>query len=231
MLGSSSRCPSVMPSSIPPSEFEREALLHVPTLLAVGTRLTRNSSEAEDLVQDALLKALRAREQFASGTNMRAWLLRILTNTFINRYRRGGLEKTLVEGPDADPLADGWVGASTMAAMRDPESQALRSLLEKEITRALDELPEEFRLAVVLSDVEELSYKEIAEIMGCPIGTVMSRLHRGRRLLKRRLYEHARAYGIVGPEAEVGSGRDAAPAQEPPVVDIANYRTKRGGQR
>jgi RNA polymerase sigma-70 factor (ECF subfamily) len=206
----------------------------VPTLLAVGTRLTRNASEAEDLVQDALLKALRAREQFASGTNMRAWLLRILTNTFINRYRRGGLEKTLVEGPDADPLADGWVGASTMEAMRDPESQALRSLLEKEITRALDELPEEFRLAVVLSDVEELSYKEIAEIMGCPIGTVMSRLHRGRRLLKRRLYEHARAYGIVGPETEVGKGRDsgaAVPAEESPVLDMANYRAKRAVQR
>ncbi len=207
--------------------------MHVPTLLAVGTRLTRNASEAEDLVQDALLKALRAREQFASGTNMRAWLLRILTNTFINRYRRGGLEKTLVEGPDADPLADGWVGASTMEAMRDPESQALRSLLEKEITRALDELPEEFRLAVVLSDVEELSYKEIAEIMGCPIGTVMSRLHRGRRLLKRRLYEHARAYGIVGPETEVGKGRDGAtaPAEESPVLEMANYRAKRAVQR
>jgi RNA polymerase sigma-70 factor (ECF subfamily) len=143
------------------------------------------------------------------------------------------LEKTLVEGPDADPLADGWVGASTMEAMRDPESQALRSLLEKEITRALDELPEEFRLAVVLSDVEELSYKEIAEIMGCPIGTVMSRLHRGRRLLKRRLYEHARAYGIVGPETEVGKGRDgaAAPAEESPVLDMANYRAKRAVQR
>jgi RNA polymerase sigma-70 factor, ECF subfamily len=206
-----------------PTEFEREALTHVPTLLAVGTRLTRNAAEAEDLVQDALLKALRAKEQFASGSNMRAWLLRILTNTFINRYRRGGLEKTLMEGPDADPLADGWVGASSMEAMRDPESQALRSLLEKEITAALDELPEEFRLAVVLSDVEELSYKEIAEIMGCPIGTVMSRLHRGRRLLKKRLYEHARAYGIVGPETEVG----ATKSDETPVVDLSNYRARR----
>ncbi|HVJ15756.1 MAG TPA: sigma-70 family RNA polymerase sigma factor [Polyangiaceae bacterium] len=212
-----------MRASTAPSEFEREALTHVPTLLAVGTRLTRNAAEAEDLVQDALLKALRAREQFASGSNMRAWLLRILTNTFINRYRRGGLEKTLMEGPDADPLADGWVGASSMEAMRDPESQALRSLLEKEITAALDELPEEFRLAVVLSDVEELSYKEIAEIMGCPIGTVMSRLHRGRRLLKKRLYEHARAYGIVGPETEVGTQK----ADETPVVDLRNYRAKR----
>jgi RNA polymerase sigma-70 factor (ECF subfamily) len=149
--------------------------------------------------------------------------LRILTNTFINRYRRGGLEKNLMEGPDADPLADGWVGASSMEAMRDPESQALRSLLEKEITAALDELPEEFRLAVVLSDVEELSYKEIAEIMGCPIGTVMSRLHRGRRLLKRRLYEHARAYGIVGPETEVGAQK----ADDTPVVDLSDYRAKR----
>src|SRR5918993_2628008 len=98
-----------MAHSLPPSEFEREALTHLPALLAVSSRLTRSSSEAEDLVQDALLKALRAREQFASGSNMRAWLLRILTNTFINRYRRGGLEKTLMEGPDADPLADGWV--------------------------------------------------------------------------------------------------------------------------
>jgi RNA polymerase sigma-70 factor (ECF subfamily) len=210
--------------SVPPqSEFEREALSHVPSLMAVGTRLTRNTAEAEDLVQDALLKALRAREQFASGSNMRAWLLRILTNTFINRYRRGGLEKNLMEGPDADPLADGWVGASSMEAMRDPESQALRSILEKEIAAALDELPEEFRLAVVLSDVEELSYKEIAEIMGCPIGTVMSRLHRGRRLLKRRLYEHARAYGIVGPEAAVGEPR----ADETPIVNLSSYRAKR----
>jgi RNA polymerase sigma-70 factor, ECF subfamily len=214
-----------MRASVPPSEFEREALAHVPTLLAVGTRLTRNQTEAEDLVQDALLKALRAREQFASGSNMKAWLLRILTNTFINRYRRGGLEKAVIEGPDADPLADGWVGASSMEAMRDPESQALRALLEKEISQALGELPEEFRLAVVLSDVEELSYKEIAEIMGCPIGTVMSRLHRGRRLLKRRLYEHARAYGIVGPEPEVGAGSQAA---ETPVVELSNYRSKRG---
>jgi RNA polymerase sigma-70 factor (ECF subfamily) len=110
-----------------------------------------------------------------------------------------------------------------MEAMRDPESQALRSILEKEIAAALDELPEEFRLAVVLSDVEELSYKEIAEIMGCPIGTVMSRLHRGRRLLKRRLYEHARAYGIVGPEAAVGEPR----ADETPIVNLSSYRAKR----
>jgi RNA polymerase sigma-70 factor (ECF subfamily) len=203
------------------SEFEKEAMSHLPTLLAVGARLTRSTAEAEDLVQDTLLKALRAKAHFTPGSNMRAWLLRILTNTFINRYRRGGLERSVLDGPDADPLADGWIGASTMEAMRDPESRAMRALLEKEIVTALDELPEEFRLAVVLSDVEELSYREISEIMGCPIGTVMSRLHRGRRLLKRRLYEHARTLGIVGPEDSVGSApqRDA-------VVDLSTYRKK-----
>ncbi|HTQ04797.1 MAG TPA: sigma-70 family RNA polymerase sigma factor [Polyangiaceae bacterium] len=195
---------------------------HLPTLLAVGSRLTRSNSEAEDLVQDTLLKAIRAQEHFTPGSNMRAWLLRILTNTFINRYRRGGLERSVLDGPDADPLADGWIGASTMEAMRDPESRAMRALLEKEIVAALDELPEEFRLAVVLSDVEELSYKEISEIMGCPIGTVMSRLHRGRRLLKRRLFEHARTLGIIGPEVEVG----AAPARAEAVVDLSSYRKK-----
>jgi RNA polymerase sigma-70 factor, ECF subfamily len=204
-------------------QFEQEVLQHLPSLLSVSSRLMKNGPEAEDLVQDAVLKAIRARGQFETGTNLRAWLLKILTNTFINRYRRGGLERSVLDGPDADPLADGWVSASTMEALRDPESQALRPILEAEIGRALDELPTEFRLAVVLSDVEDLSYKEISDIMGCPIGTVMSRLHRGRRMLKSRLYEHARALGIVGPEATVGELR---PVDS--VVEIDSYRKKKG---
>jgi RNA polymerase sigma-70 factor (ECF subfamily) len=212
------------------TDFEREALAHLPTLMAVSSRLTRSSVESEDLVQDTLLKALRAREHFLPGSNMRAWLLRILTNTFINRYRRGGLERSVLDGPDADPLADGWVGAATMESMRDPESGALRAILEKEIVSALDELPEEFRLAVVLSDVEELSYREIADIMGCPIGTVMSRLHRGRRILKKRLYEHARAFGIVGPEESVGPTSGAAKTGgAEPFVELADYKRRKGG--
>jgi RNA polymerase sigma-70 factor (ECF subfamily) len=207
------------------SDFEREALQHLGSLLAVATRMTRNPAEAEDLVQDTFVKAMRAREQFEAGTNMRAWLLRILTNTFINRYRRGGLEKSVLEGPDADPLADGWISSSTMEAMRDPESQALRPVLEQEIRHALDELPDEFRLAVMLADVEELSYREIADIMGCPIGTVMSRLHRGRRLLKTRLYEHALDMGIVGPESTVGAAKSEQP------VDLDAYRARKGATR
>lgn len=203
-------------------EFERAILDHAPSLMAVACRLGRNRAEAEDLVQDTLVKALRARGQYESGTNLKAWLLKILKNTFINRYRRSGLEKTILEGPDADPLADGWIGASTLRAMRDPEGQALRSVIGEEIVRALDAMPEEFRMVVVLADVEELSYKEIADLMGCPIGTVMSRLHRGRRLLKSSLVEHARALGFdtEGPEIK----KTEAP------LELDAYRTKRGAK-
>jgi RNA polymerase sigma-70 factor (ECF subfamily) len=215
-------------SGISAEDFEREALAQLSALLAVGARLTKNPSEAEDLVQDTFVKAMRARQQFEPGTNMRAWLLRILTNTFINRYRRGGLERSVIEGPDADPLADGWIGSSTLEAMRDPESRALRPIVEAEINRALDNIPDEFRLAVVLADVEEMSYREIADIMGCPIGTVMSRLHRGRRMLKAHLYEHARAMGIIGPEPVVGE----VPAEaKPKPIDLASWRAKKVGTR
>jgi len=201
------------------TSFEAELLSHLDTLYSVSCRMTKSTAEAEDLVQDTVVKAMRARSQFQPGTNIKAWLLRILTNTFINRYRRGGLERDLFEGPDADPLTDGWIGATTMRAMRDPETQALKPIIEAEVARALEDLPEDFRLAVVLSDIEELSYKEIADAMGCPIGTVMSRLHRGRRLLQKTLREHAVALGIV---AEEEPGRpESAP------VDLAAYRSKK----
>jgi RNA polymerase sigma-70 factor (ECF subfamily) len=203
--------------------FAEECLTHIDTMYGVACRLTRNPTEAEDLVQDALVKAMRARHQFLVGTNLKAWLFRILTNTFINKYRRGGLERSLLEGPDADPLADGWVSASTMRQLRDPEQIALLPIIEGEVGRALDALPAEFKLAVILCDVEEFSYEEIAEIMGCPIGTVMSRLHRGRKLLQRSLYSHALAMGIVKGEDNVGSAERNAPA------DLSAYRAKKRG--
>jgi RNA polymerase sigma-70 factor, ECF subfamily len=202
-------------------EFERTILEHSPNLLAAACRLGRSRAEAEDLVQDTLVKALRARDQYESGTNLKAWLLKILKNTFINRYRRSGLERTVLEGPDADPLADGWIGADTLRSMRDPEGQALRPVIQREIMSALDQMPEEFRMVVVLADVEELSYREIADMMGCPIGTVMSRLHRGRRLLKASLIEHARALGI-------DTHTEKTEAEAP--VELNAYRTKRGGR-
>ncbi len=204
-------------------QFLDETMSHMDALYGVACRLTRNPTEAEDLVQDALVKAMRARDQFQPGTNLKAWLFRILTNTFINKYRRGGLERSVLEGPDADPLADGWVSASTMRQLRDPETIALLPIVEGEVRRALDALPPEFRLAVVLADVEEFSYEEIADIMGCPIGTVMSRLHRGRKLLQKSLYAHALAMGIVKGEEAVGAEKAAAPA------DLGAYRAKKRG--
>jgi RNA polymerase sigma-70 factor (ECF subfamily) len=210
------KCPA------PLDTFEVDVLSHLDTLYAVACRLTKNPLEAEDLVQDSLLKAIRAREQYQPGTNLKAWLFKILTNTFINKFRRGGLERVVLEGPDADPLVDGWVSAASMRALRDPETQALRPIVEREIHRALDELPEEFRLAVVLSDVEELSYKEIADVMDCPVGTVMSRLHRGRRMLQRKLYDHAVLLGIAPVDAP---GDDSV--AEP--IDIAQFRARKRG--
>jgi RNA polymerase sigma-70 factor (ECF subfamily) len=201
--------------------FAEEALAHMDALYGVACRLTRNPTEAEDLVQDALVKAMRAREQFHAGTNLKAWMFRILTNTFINKYRRGGLEKSVLDGPDADPLADGWVSASTMRQLRDPEQIALRPIVEGEVQKALDALPAEFKLAVVLCDVEEFSYEEIADIMQCPIGTVMSRLHRGRKLLQKSLYAHALAMGIV-------KGEDEIFAKSEPT-DLAAFRAKKRG--
>lgn len=198
--------------------FIDDAVAHLDTLHAVACRLTRNPTEAEDLVQDTVVKAMRARDQFQPGTNMKAWLCRILTNTFINKYRRGGLERAVFEGPDADPLADGWVGAATMRQLRDPEQVALTPVVAAEVQRALDDLPAEFRLAVILCDVEEFSYEEIAQMMGCPIGTVMSRLHRGRKLLQRSLYNHALALGIVKGEERV----EARPS------DLAAFRRRKG---
>jgi len=203
--------------------FAEEALSHMDAMYGVACRLTRNPTEAEDLVQDALVKAMRARDQFNTGTNLKAWMFRILTNTFINKYRRGGLERSVLEGPDADPLVDGWVSASTMRQLRDPEQMALRPIVESEVGRALDALPAEFKLAVVLCDVEEFSYEEIAEIMGCPIGTVMSRLHRGRKLLQKSLYSHALAMGIVKGEDEIFEPRNSEPA------NLATYRAKKRG--
>lgn len=203
--------------------FVEDVLSHMDALYGVACRLTRNPTEAEDLVQDALVKAMRAKEQFRAGTNLKAWLFKILTNTFINKYRRGGLERSVLDGPDADPLADGWVSASTMRQLRDPEAIALLPIVEGEVRKALDQLPPEFRLAVILCDVEELSYEEIATIMGCPIGTVMSRLHRGRKLLQKALYQHALALGIVKGEDVVGE------KPEKTVSSIEDYKQRKRG--
>jgi RNA polymerase sigma-70 factor (ECF subfamily) len=221
--------PSALNDAPNQDAFTDEALTHLDAMYGVACKLTRNPTEAEDLVQDAFVKAMRARDQFQSGTNLKAWLFRILTNTFINKYRRGGLERSVLDGPDADPLADGWVSASTMRQLRDPETLALMPIVEDEIRRALDALPADFRLAVILCDVEEFSYDEIAQIMGCPIGTVMSRLHRGRKLLQRSLYNHALALGVVKAEQCVGDSPEPAPLNERRPASLDEFRARKKG--
>ena len=179
------------------AEFEQEALPYLDNLYATALRLTRSASDAEDLVQDTLLKAYRFYDRFEAGTNMKAWLLRILTNTFINRYRRSVRERKVFEGAVAKPVGEGVMSRAAMRGLSRPVEDAQRRILAAEIQAAIDELPDDYRVMVLLADVEELSYKEIAEVVGCPIGTVMSRLHRARKLLQSKLVQQAVQLGIV----------------------------------
>lgn len=185
------------PSDPAREEFEREALKHLDALYGAALRLTRSPSDAEDLVQDAFVKAYRFYDRFEPGTNMKAWLFRILTNTFINKYRRTTRERKVLEGREAEPVGDGVMSRAAMRTLTDPVAEAHRRIITAEIQEALDSLPEDYRVMIVLADVEELSYKEIATIVGCPIGTVMSRLHRARKKMQRRLLDQAVQLGIV----------------------------------
>ena len=176
--------------------FEREALPLMPELYAAAMRLTRNPSDAEDLLQEAYLRAYRGFASFEEGTNLRAWLYRILTNAYINTYRKRQREPQTISADDAPE----WYLYDQLAEDgREPsaEAEVLESLPDEEVQEALAELPEQFRMAVLLADVEGFSYKEIAEILEIPIGTVMSRLHRGRRALEKRLWDVVRERGLV----------------------------------
>ena len=179
-------------------EFEAEALRHLDALYRTALRMTRAEADAEDLVQETYIRAFRFRDQFTLGTNMKAWLFRILTNTFINTYRRKTAqpEVTDLEGIDEFSLYRRMADDRAASTSPDPEAELLNSVVDTEVTDALEELPEKFRTTVLL-DVEGFSYKEIAEMLSIPIGTVMSRLHRGRKFLQKRLYDLARERGIA----------------------------------
>jgi RNA polymerase sigma-70 factor (ECF subfamily) len=173
-------------------EFEREALVHLDTLFNVALRLTGNASDAEDLVQDTVAKAYRAWDKYEPGTNCRAWLVTILRNTFINQFRRESRRPSQVQ---FDSVED--INVFESVQDKDPEGSFYHSIVDDEVKRAIQDLPEEFRLPVVLSDVEGMSYAEIAEILELPVGTVKSRLFRGRRRLQQRLYEYALEMGYI----------------------------------
>jgi len=179
--------------------FAEQAMPFMDSLYNAALRMTRNPADAEDLVQETYLKAYRAFARFEEGTNLKAWLYRILTNTYINAYRA---KKRRPEESDIDDVESFYLyrrlgDAERASASRSAEDQVLDRFTESEIKDAVEALPEQFRMAVLLGDVEGFSYKEIAEILDIPMGTVMSRLHRGRRALQKRLFEFGRQRGLV----------------------------------
>ena len=194
--GEASADASVLPKA---QRFEEAALPFLDQLYGAALRMTRNPADAEDLVQETYLKAFAAYDSFTEGTNLRAWLYRILTNTFITGYRKRQRQPWL---SSADDLSDSQLHdaeAHTSTGLRSAEAEALERLVDADVVDAMAALPDDFRMAVYLADVEGFSYKEIAEIMDCPVGTVMSRLHRGRRLLRGLLADYAVERGFLAP--------------------------------
>jgi RNA polymerase sigma-70 factor (ECF subfamily) len=181
------------------TEFETLALPHLDGLYASALRLTRNARDAEDLVQDAFMRAYRFFDRFERGTNFKAWLFRILTNTFINNYRRGVRERSLADEGERQSVEAQLFSVGATDAATSPEEMMLERMASADVLKAIDALPIDFRMAVILADLQEFSYKEVAEILDVPVGTVMSRLFRGRRLLRRGLADQ----GAVGENAPI----------------------------
>ncbi|MHB8418133.1 MAG: sigma-70 family RNA polymerase sigma factor [Myxococcales bacterium] len=198
-------------------EFEELALGHVDPLFSAALRLTRNERDAEDLVQDTFLRAYRFFDKFERGTNIKAWLFKILTNTFINRYRRRVKERSVVEGSEREAVHDRFMSRDATDYAANPEQYLFDRLLSDEVLRSIDNLPVDFRLVVILADLQEFSYREIAEILECPVGTVMSRLYRGRKLLQKSLSVYAH---------EMGIGAEASTDGQAPA-DLEAYRRRR----
>ncbi len=184
--------------------FAEEAMQYMGSLYTAALRMTHNPSDAEDLVQETYLKAYRAFGGFQQGTNLKAWLYKILTNTFINTYRS---RKRRPEQTDLDEVEDLYLyrrlgGLEAVTASRSAEEEVLEHFTDGDVKAAVDALPEQFRIAVLLADVEGFSYKEIAEILDVPIGTVMSRLHRGRKALQKALHDVGVRRGSIEPAVD-----------------------------
>lgn len=182
-------------------EFEAEAMPHKSILYNFALRTTGNAEDAHDLLQETFMKAFRFWEKYEKGTNIRAWLFRIMKNTYINRYRKETREPAMVDYDDVENFYDSIRDEATNST--DLQQHLYRNMLSDEVTEALQALPEDFRTVVILCDIEGLTYEEISDFLNCPIGTVRSRLHRGRKMLAESLKEYAHEQGIIDEDEEI----------------------------
>ncbi|HOE65011.1 MAG TPA: sigma-70 family RNA polymerase sigma factor [Candidatus Hydrogenedentes bacterium] len=178
-------------------EFEKQVMDHMDMMYAVALRLTRNATEAQDLTQNTIVKALRFHDKFEEGTYIKAWLLTILRNTFINEYRRKVRRPMFVELSGSEPSTDTPPDPELNYHPSDLNVSSLLELVDDEVKEAIESLPEDFRNAVIMADIEDMAYKEIAVVMHCPLGTVMSRLYRGRKLLRDKLHHYAKDRRLI----------------------------------
>lgn len=194
-------------------DFDSQMMPYLDSLYNTAYRMTRSAEDAEDLVQETYFKAYKYYDKFEEGTNLKAWLFKILKNTFINNYRKRKLEPRSVDFAEIEDSFERIVRRDNADQPADPESEYFTGVLDDDVKKALDSLPYDYRMVVILADLEDFSYKEIAEILDCPVGTVMSRLYRGRKLLEKVLLKYARQHGYIrGGEPNKMRTRPKSPA-------------------
>lgn len=183
-------------------DFNSQVMPFVDSLYNTAYRMTRSAEDAEDLVQETFFKAYKYYDKFEEGTNFKAWLFKIMKNTFINNYRKKKLTPHKIDFSEIEESYERVIQKNAPDLIKDPESEIFQDMMDADVKRALDSLPHDYKMVVLLADIEGFSYKEIAEILDCPVGTVMSRLYRGRKMLERTLLEYARKYGYIRGGAE-----------------------------